>query len=105
MEEEKSDCKGLVFRGYKSLFYVSAQEKFEMRQGIKLLKKKSCSGCEHCGWLIDNAKESIDWDGLIMPDIIHEALYTLKVTNESRDWESGIVDDWDIEVIMIEEKQ
>jgi len=45
-ENEKS-CKGLIFRGY-SNFFAHNEEKIELKAGIKLLKRKSCSGCEQC---------------------------------------------------------
>ena len=98
----ESNCKGLFFRGYHSLFY--SNDRFEKKQGIKFLKRKSCAGCENCGWLIDEAKELIaNESGFIMPDIINGALYALKVTNESRDWESGLIDEYDIEIVQIED--
>jgi hypothetical protein len=53
----KHDCKGLIFRGYNSVF-KKASGNFEQRQGFKLLKRKSCSGCARCGGLLDLAN---DW--------------------------------------------
>ena len=96
--EEKTDCKGLVFRGYKSFFNIKS-ERFEIKQGIRLLKKRSCLGCEHCGGLITE----FEVEDFIMPDIVHGALYTLNFLYH-RDPESGIVDDFDIEVVRIKEE-
>ena len=33
---------------------------------------------------------------------VDDGLYELTVVNESRDWETGIVDDWDVQLIPIE---
>lgn len=100
--EEKSDeiqCKGLVFRGYRNSYYKDG--KFELKQGIKLLKRKSCPGCEQCGYLLDDLKEFAGTDSLIIPDIKDFKEYSVRVTNIHTDWESGMVDDWDLEIFEI----
>ena len=40
----------------------------------------------------------------IIDNIEHGALYELKVTNVSVDYESGYADDWDIEFVKIPKK-
>ena len=97
------ECKGLTFRGYSSVYTSSKSRGVEKREGIKLLKKKSCPGCEKCSWLLDDIPESIACKTLILPEIEHGALYSLRVTNESRDYESGYVDDYDLEFYKIKE--
>jgi len=74
----KHDCKGLVFRGYNSVF-KKASGNFEQRQGFKLLRRKSCQGCDQCKGLLDFAN---DWlccyvDSLHEEPIQNEGLYKL----------------------------
>ena len=102
------ECKGLIFRGYSSTF-VTYRTRGEIngagrREGIRLLKKKSCPGCGKCGWMLDVLLDHIDCETLIFPDIEHGVLYGLRVTNEPRDYESGYVDDYDLEFYKIKEK-
>lgn len=92
-------CKGLVFRGYSNTF--KSNNHIGQHQGIKLLKRKSCPGCEVCGSLLDEVSESIACNSLIMPTIHHGALYSIHITNVHKDWESGLVDDYEIEVYKL----
>ena len=36
-------------------------------------------------------------------DVEHNGLYTINATNISRDWESGYVDDYDLELVRYDE--
>lgn len=90
-------CKGLFFRGFKSRFLQNGR--FEEKQGIRLLKRTSCPGCDKCYRTIDDMIERTD--AIIMPEIENGALYTVRVTNQSTDWETGYVDDWDIEIVKL----
>jgi len=63
-----------------------------------MLKKKSCPGCEKCGFLLEDLSQN---ESVIIPEIEHDELYTVVVTNISKDWETGYVDDWDLEVVLL----
>lgn len=93
------ECKGLFYRGYESTFYTGGR--LETRMGIRLLKSKSCSGCPKCAHYDEYLNESPELVSGIT-EIKHGALYSL-TTHVSRDWESGIVDDWDVEIVEVEE--
>jgi hypothetical protein len=55
--------------------------------------------------LLDSFNEHISCDcHPIVDEIRHGALYDLRVTNISRDWETGIVDDYDFEFVKRKEK-
>lgn len=106
IDETIEHCKGIYFRGFYNQYYQDG--KFEIKQGIKLLKRKSCPGCNKCGFILDNLQELSCVEGsIILPKygIEHGKLYSVIVTNESRDWESGVVDDWDLEIIKVEEEK
>ena len=95
------ECKGLVFRGFENLFW--ANNRLERKEGIKLLKRKSCSGCPKCGWLLDSMSEQVsNGTTIIMSNIENGKEYSLRVINEHRDWETGYVDDYDIEVYLLD---
>lgn len=100
-EEKPPPCKGLVFRGYVNNFFSGG--KIEMSQGLRLLKRKSCPGCMQCGSMLDDLHEFMCDEGIIMPDIEPGKLYGVRVTNLSRDYESGYVDSWDVEAYKLEE--
>ena len=96
---EVERCKGLIYRGYHSKYIDN--KGLHVRQGFKLLKRKSCTGCIKCGFLIDSMMEVPD--SIIYPEIENGKLYSCCVTNESRDWETGYIDDYDIEFYEVKE--
>ncbi len=96
-------CKGLTFRGYSSTFISHRSRRIERREGVALLKNSSCPGCEKCDWMLDDMSEHIACETLNLPEIEHGTLYSLKVANISRDSESGIIDDFDLEFYKIKE--
>jgi hypothetical protein len=98
-EQTIEHCKGLTFRGFYNQYYLDG--KFEIKQGIKLLKRKSCSGCEQCFFLHDALRELSDIEGaIVLPKegLRNGKLYSVQIINESRDWESGMVDAYDLEI-------
>jgi len=102
--EYKQECKGLVFKGYSSGFYIrnKKETKIEFREGIRLLKRKSCAGCKECGMFYEILSDGTLFNHIsILNNIKNDQLYTLKVTNISTDFETGIVDDFDIELVEI----
>ena len=100
-KDQPETCIGLTFRGYRNFYYQDGR--LELKQGIRLLKRKSCPGCEKCGWMLDELKELLYCDSVIMPEIEHGNLYSIRTINVSRDWETGYVDDYDIEIYEVEE--
>ena len=73
---------------------------------MTLLKRKSCKGCESCGWMQESLGECIWADALpIIDDPEPDALYMLIITNESRDYETGHIDDYDHEFRKIKETE
>jgi len=95
---KQPECKGLVFRGINTTWYSNGR--LENKQGIRLLKKKSCPGCLMCGWILEDM--DMRPHHVILPEIISGALYTVVSINETRDWETGYVDDWDLLVKPLE---
>jgi hypothetical protein len=96
-------CKGITFRGYRNLFFASGR--LELQQGVRLLKSKSCSGdcgskcCDH--WMLDDINESLACGTVILPEIEHGALYSIKMSNVETDWETGCTDAFDLEIYKL----
>ena len=64
LEKDKSPkCKGLFFR-YHSSSYLSSHKSIEVRKSLKLLKRKSCKGCERCEWIWEYIPQDIEDEGM-----------------------------------------
>lgn len=57
----KDKCKGLCFRAHLNQ-YLSEYNSIEVRKSLRLLKRKSCKGCEDCYNLLELIKEEIQND-------------------------------------------
>ena len=105
-EVKNKKYSGLVFRAFSSSFFNYSKGKIEKREGFNLLKKLSFKdkwftngGMFEC--FADTA--SMSPEAIIYPkDIEQGKLYGLRVINESRDYETGIVDDYDLEFFKLE---
>jgi hypothetical protein len=99
MPAQEEPCKGLHFRGHRSIFYDSKKHKIERRENITLLKRISCKGCAKCEWLYELYKESVEMDSLAFPTEIEDgAIYGI-VIHTSTNWETGYEDIDYIEII------
>ena len=56
--KEPVTCKGLYWRGSVSTF-LSSHRSIEVRKSLRLLKRKSCTGCHKCEWLWEYLNEDI----------------------------------------------
>jgi len=103
-KKDPKNCKGLIFRG-KINRYVNGKGHYVETQRMALLKRKSCSGCSKCAYMWEEIEEGLGNDRPpIMPaHLVPEQLYNLIVTNISYDYESGNIDDWDLEFVKYSE--
>ena len=99
----KPVCKGLIFRGIQNSF-IDSSGGYVYTERMRPLKRLSCKGCEQCGWLTDDLKEAIG-NGCfpIINGINNGSLYQLKPVNETKDWETGLTDGYDLEFIELKE--
>jgi len=58
-----SECKGLVARYTKTVFVTKG--KFESKESLNFLKRKSCGGCCDCGYMQEYM--SLDADESVFP--------------------------------------
>jgi len=115
-QEKGLICEGLLFKGYSSIYYKDGE--INRKEGLKLLKRKSCKGGEKCKsydgenvmsihcdhWFLDEMSEMLDGDYVIIPEIEDGALYRIRIANEITDWETGALDAFDFEFYKVEKE-
>lgn len=106
-DPEPESCKGLVFR-CEQTGWVGSDKDVNFRERYRFLVRKSCPGCSKCEWMFDDLWERLSDSSWGWNSIRHEGengkLYKLVITNISKDWETGLVDDYDLEFEPIEEQ-
>jgi hypothetical protein len=84
----------LIFR-YRDSIYNSFEIIGE-RRTLTLLRKKSCKGCEKCGWFWECIQEDIANECIPNLDGLENGkMYCPVFVEGSRDWESGELNDWE----------
>lgn len=93
-------CKGLIFRGYSNTFFSNGR--IERKEGLRLLKRESCPGCENeCqSHILENIHDDLECKLIVLPLIEDGELYFLEYQSISTD-EYGNVDDYEIGVVKI----
>ena len=98
-------CKGKIYRGIQNA-YIGSKGEYVYQERMIPLKRKSCPGCKKCGYLQDAINDELFNESFpIINDIQDQALYELQIVNESRDYESGMIDDWEIEFVKVKEEK
>jgi hypothetical protein len=93
-------CQGLIFR-YNREHWIGKAGDLNFRDRFRWNKTLSCDGCEKCDWMWDDLGEfmGVYMDGIIFNNPTQDKLYRLSVVNITRDWESGHVDGYDLEMV------
>lgn len=103
VEEEPTACPGVYFRYTENNYVTNGGTKFVVQKQISLLKKISCTGCDECGWMLDDAVNGMHDRGdahFEFDDRLrHGDIVTLEFVVDGRDWEMGYVDDSHLKVI------
>lgn len=98
--EDDEKCTGKVYKASVQKFPTS--KGFGMSIRLNELKRKSCK-CPNCLCIEDDINESMYHDGIIgLEEVENGELYTIRYTNITTDWESGIIDGWDLKLVKIE---
>lgn len=104
----KRKCEGKMYRGHVNAF-LNTKGEYVYRERMVPLKRQSCPGCLNCDSLSELLNEFVSLGTTdsypIIRDIEDGALYGLRVVNESKDWEIGTTDDFDLEFVKIEESK
>jgi hypothetical protein len=111
-EPQPEPCKGQIYRCERTSYVGSGGDvNFKIR--FRPLKRMSCPGCEFCGWVDDDLHERLNefyykFDPgshpIIHDNCEHGKLYELKITGVSTDWESGVVDDYDLTFVEVKDE-
>ncbi len=89
-------CPGTVFKASVQN-YQTKKGGFGFQVRLVPMKKLSCTGCGHCGWQAENFSEvSNDWPINRIENCEDGKLYVITTCNESRDWETGQTDAWEL---------
>lgn len=90
-------CKGRYYRYLESAF-IGKNGRLVIQNELRPLKSLSCAGCSDCGYQEDDLKESFaDSRGTFLEfddDLKSGDTVYLALVEDSRDWESGHLDDW-----------
>ena len=102
---ESVDCVGKIYRCKINRFLNSKKEYVEQVRMIPQ-KRLSCRGCQHCGYLEEQISDFIqNKESLLPEEPVNGALYHIEIINEVQDWETGIVDEWDLAFIKMETEE
>ncbi len=104
LKPEGEPCKGLYYRASCSSY--GDLEQIGERVRLRLLKRRSCPGCDNCWGIIEILKEYIACD--TPPDlsrIEHGKIYTPSIRITSTGWETGYADEWEVQFTEVEEEE
>lgn len=95
-------CVGVYFRYTENNYFVEGKLVFQKQ--LSLLKKKSCAGCETCGWILDDAQNGITESGNeffeFPANLKHGDVVELRFIVDSTDWETGYVEDYHLKIVL-----
>lgn len=97
---KQSECKGLIYRANRSQYIQN--NIIGERTYLKLLKRKSCPGCEKCGWMIEYLDETISEFLIDLSRVEDKKMYQLMVSVSGGTYEYPY--DVDVEIYIKEYK-
>ena len=65
LTSKKEPCKGRFYR-YTQSAYRAKDGSIQTKETFKLLKRDSCKGCRHCGWIEEEITEVISLEGEVL---------------------------------------
>ena len=75
------------------------------KQEFRPLKRLSCPGCEECAWIDDYLLEDVGCG--VFPqnsNLKNNDICKIKVSKEYTDWETGLVDEIELEFIEVKDE-
>ena len=73
---------------------------------LNKMARMSCKGCDRCGGLADDLSNiNANWSIIGIESAKSGKLYEIKMVNMSTDWETGYVDEWDLQLVPYEESE
>ena len=96
-------CKGYVYRLTINQF-ITKDNRVIHKETMTPLKRESCDGCKQCGGLHYELRERIENnENILIESPEHKAKYYFAIDYESRNWETGIIDDYDLVFRRVQE--
>lgn len=101
-------CTGHYFRCLRNGFVSVSDGTYNFQLKFRPLKTLSCPGCQQCCYIDDTDDVLFMFENFTEGGIVDHvmratpgSIYQLKITNVSTDWETGYVDDYDLEFILV----
>ncbi len=89
------DCIGLYYRASCSTYRT--KNGIARKVELRLLKRRSCLGCDHCAWVLEEFGECEEGAcHVVFNHVEHGKIYRPEIKILSTDFESGWADDWEI---------
>jgi hypothetical protein len=108
-KDKKPPCNGPVYRASVRSFQsttINGQERLNFNIQLNRLKRKSCPGCEQCGYIYDYLDEIVENDEIEgVCDVEDKKLYRFEFVEDGYDYEGGYCDDWHLKLVEFKEKQ
>lgn len=104
LQESKGLCKGLFYRARVN-FFINKKGHVIHQERMVPLKRMSCKGCGECTFIKEDLSEYVanELSSKFSKVPINGEIYQLIITNEFTDWETGVVEDWDLMFVKVEE--
>ena len=101
--DDKESCNGIIYKADVQHCSTARGVLFSIR--LNKMKRLSCPGCKQCGFIEDDlGMVSLIWPIIGIEKAEHNKLYALVPCNESRDYESGYIDSWDLKLVGYDEE-
>ncbi len=103
-EITKKTCQGNIFKACVGIY----RTKKGFGQTIRFTRsaRLSCPGCDYCGWQFDSLDEiNKDYPIHDLEKAEDGNFYGLSICNPSYDWETGILDNYDLILIPFSNKE
>lgn len=97
------ECKGLFYRFRRST-WKGRDGSLNYKDSFRPLRSLSCPGCDDCGSISDSI-DMLELNIGYPNNLKGGELLKAKISNVHRDWETGQVDDWDVELEVVAEEK
>ncbi|MFA7100084.1 MAG: hypothetical protein WC143_08430 [Eubacteriales bacterium] len=107
-KDKKPPCNGPVYRASVRSYIGSGKngqkDRLNFHVQLNRLKRKSCPGCEQCGYIYDYLNEIVENDEIEgVCDVEDKKLYRFEFVADGYDYEGGYCDDWHLKLVELKE--
>ena len=84
--------------------YFQTKRGYAMRKDLTFLKRK----CKGFNWVEEDANQAgaeTIFDNIVELEKHPDGIYELRMCNESKDWETGLLDSWEYMLVPFEEQK